>query len=371
MAGTRTGQDPWVEPVARRAIGADAAARVAGVLRALADPLRLRIVSALATASTGRVAAGEVATLTALTAPTVSHHLRSLREAGVVVSRREGTRIFYALAPGMDRVAATLLEGLAATLDPPAPSGTGAVTAPAALDGGTAGPADAAAVLSRVGERLARRFADLDADLVTWAVRDSYTALARTARVTQHLPVLAERFAVERLEDIRRVRGHDPAGGAGEPDPPSRRTQVLFVCVANAGRSQLAAGLLRRHAGDAVVVRSAGSMPAAQVHATVQPLLDELLGDGLGTVAFPKPLTDDAVRAADVVITMGCGDTCPVLPGTRYEDWAVGDPALASPEGVRAIYDDLEERVRALAAELVPTTTLTGTPVSPSIEENL
>src|SRR5690606_12399595 len=135
----------------------------------------------------------------------------------------------------------------------------------------------------------------------------------------------------------------------------AERPQVLFVCVANAGRSQLAAALLRKHAGHSVVVRSAGSMPAADVHAAVRPHLDELRADP-DEIAFPKPLTDDAVRAADVVITMGCGDSCPVLPGKRYEDWPVGDPALASPAGVQAIRNDIEARVITLAAELASPT---------------
>ena len=131
----------------------------------------------------------------------------------------------------------------------------------------------------------------------------------------------------------------------------TNRPSALFVCVHNAGRSQLAAALLRHYAGDAVVVRSAGSAPADDVHAAVRDILADLADDSDGS-AYPKPLTDDAVRAADVIITMGCGDTCPILPGKRYEDWTVGDPALASPEGVLAIREDLENRVRALLADL-------------------
>src|SRR5699024_5210998 len=116
--------------------------------------------------------------------------------------------------------------------------------------------------------------------------------------------------------------------------------------------SQLAAALVQHYAGDRVIVRSAGSTPADQVHSVVQPELTDL-GVPAGE-AFPKPLTDDAVRAADVVITMGCGDVCPVLPGKRYEDWVVGDPALASPAGVAAIRAELDARVRTLLTELLP-----------------
>jgi arsenate reductase len=154
--------------------------------------------------------------------------------------------------------------------------------------------------------------------------------------------VAAERFAHQRLEDLTRATNAD------------HRPQVLFVCVANAGRSQLAAALLHHYAGDAVVARSAGSAPARDIHASVRTELADLGIDTQAGEVFPKPLTDDAVRAADVVITMGCGDTCPILPGTRYEDWAVGDPALASPEGVAAIRADIDQRVRALLGDLVP-----------------
>ena len=327
-----------------RALSRDVAEAMAGVLRALADPLRLQIASVVSTAPSGRVPAGEIASITDLTAPTVSHHLRSLREAGVLVAARRGTWVDYSLAPGMDRVVAGLLDNLSAAIRQAAADGPSDAT----VRDGDDGPAllDADAQLRRTGERLAARFADFDADLVVTVVRESYTALGRTARVTAHLPVLAERFAVQRLEDIARARRSD------EPHPPS----VLFVCVANAGRSQLAAALLRKHAGSSVVVRSAGSVPAAEVHSTVQPFLDRLLAESPDQAPYPKPLTDDAVRAADVVITMGCGDTCPVLPGKRYEDWAVGDPALASAAGVQAIYDDIEARVRVLAHELTSPT---------------
>jgi arsenate reductase (thioredoxin) len=122
--------------------------------------------------------------------------------------------------------------------------------------------------------------------------------------------------------------------------------------VANAGRSQLAAELVRRYAGDKVVVRSAGSAPAADLHPEVRDVLDSLGADT--EAAFPKPLTDDAVRAADVVVSMGCGDTCPILPGTRYEEWVVGDPALASHDGVLAITEQIDAHVRVLLADLLP-----------------
>ena len=126
--------------------------------------------------------------------------------------------------------------------------------------------------------------------------------------------------------------------------------EVLFVCVHNAGRSQMAAALLDHHADGRVTVRSAGSAPAASVNPAVVAVMAEL---GLDlSKEFPKPLTDDAVRAADVVITMGCGDACPVYPGKRYLNWELDDPAGQDVERVRPIRDDIDRRVTELLADL-------------------
>ncbi|HEY3501707.1 MAG TPA: arsenate reductase ArsC [Actinocatenispora sp.] len=126
---------------------------------------------------------------------------------------------------------------------------------------------------------------------------------------------------------------------------------VLFVCVHNAGRSQMAAALLDHHAQGRVRVRSAGSAPADTVNPAVVEAMAEVGLDLSGE--FPKPLTDDAVHAADVVITMGCGDACPVFPGKRYLDWDLPDPAGRTLEAVRSVRDEIDRRVRALLAELV------------------
>ncbi|HET9050615.1 MAG TPA: arsenate reductase ArsC [Candidatus Dormibacteraeota bacterium] len=128
--------------------------------------------------------------------------------------------------------------------------------------------------------------------------------------------------------------------------------EVLFVCVHNAGRSQMAAALLDHHALGRVHVRSAGSEPAARINPAVVQAMQEI-GIDVGR-EFPKPLTDDVVRAADVVITMGCGDACPVHAGTRYLDWQLDDPAGRTLGEVRPIRDEIDRRVRALLAELVP-----------------
>jgi arsenate reductase (thioredoxin) len=128
--------------------------------------------------------------------------------------------------------------------------------------------------------------------------------------------------------------------------------EVLFVCVHNAGRSQMAAGLLDKLAGGRVHVRSAGSDPADSLNPNVVAAMAEV-GVDLEQ-EFPKPLTDEVVRAADAVITMGCGDACPIYPGKRYEDWELEDPAGKDLETVRRIRDEIAERVLALVAEIAP-----------------
>ena len=132
---------------------------------------------------------------------------------------------------------------------------------------------------------------------------------------------------------------------------PGERPEVLFVCVHNAGRSQMAAGLVTLRSEARIQVRSAGSDPAEVINPAVVEAMEEV-GVDLAE-AFPKPLTDEAVRAADVVITMGCGDACPVYPGKRYEDWALDDPAGQDLETVRRIRDEIDRRVETLIAELV------------------
>jgi arsenate reductase len=127
--------------------------------------------------------------------------------------------------------------------------------------------------------------------------------------------------------------------------------EVLFVCVHNAGRSQMAAGLTRLRSQGRISVRSAGSAPAEEINPNAVAALQEL---GIDIAdEFPKPLTDDGVRAADVVITMGCGDACPIYPGKTYEDWELDDPAGQDLETVRRIRDEIDERVQALVGELL------------------
>ena len=135
------------------------------------------------------------------------------------------------------------------------------------------------------------------------------------------------------------------------------RPEVLFVCVHNAGRSQMAAALLAHHAGDRVVVRSAGTAPAGEINPAVIEVMAEMGIDVIASGAHPKRLEDAAVVASDVVITMGCGDECPFYPGTRYLDWQLDDPAGQGVDAVRPIRDEIDRRVRDLVADLVPSST--------------
>jgi arsenate reductase (thioredoxin) len=161
------------------------------------------------------------------------------------------------------------------------------------------------------------------------------------ARINVYVPALAHRFARERL------RALGQAEGAITKEQP----EVLFVCVQNAGRSQMAAGLVKLRSDGRIHVRSAGSQPAEEINPAVVEVMEEL-GVDMGE-EFPKPLTDEVVRAADVVITMGCGDACPIYPGKRYEDWTVDDPAEQDVESVRRIRDDIDNRVQRLIVELL------------------
>jgi arsenate reductase (thioredoxin) len=171
-------------------------------------------------------------------------------------------------------------------------------------------------------------------------VQESLAGFA-TARFNDFLPVLVYRYSRERLSALGQAEGR-----IAKTVP-----EVLFVCVQNAGRSQMAAGLLNRRAQGRVHIRSAGSAPAEEINPAVVEALAEL---GIDVrEEFPKPLSDEVVRAADVVITMGCGDACPIYPGKRYEDWQVDDPEGKELVTVRAIRDEIDTRVTKLLDEIV------------------
>jgi arsenate reductase len=202
-------------------------------------------------------------------------------------------------------------------------------------------PLDQQVTVQRVVTRLEPRFAGtFGPETIERFVTDSLEQLLPTAKITTYLPVLAEKFAVERLTALGKVQGSLPSSTPG----------VLFLCVHNAGRSQMAAGWLRHLAGDRVTVYSGGSEPASEINPAAIAAMEEVGVDI--TTEFPKPWTDEIVQAADVVITMGCGDACPLYPGKRYEDWELEDPAGQGVEAVRPIRDDIRRRVEELMTSL-------------------
>ncbi len=172
----------------------------------------------------------------------------------------------------------------------------------------------------------------------------SYDQFADRAKFTNFLPLMAERFARQRLRALARVEGK---GTDGTPI-------VLFLCVHNAGRSQMALGWFNHLAGDRAVAWSGGSEPGTEINPAAVAAMAEVGIDITGE--FPKPWTEEIVQAADVVITMGCGDACPLYPGKRYEDWELDDPAGQDLDAVRPIRDQIRARVETLLADLAVAT---------------
>jgi protein-tyrosine-phosphatase len=208
------------------------------------------------------------------------------------------------------------------------------------LDPMHAAPVEMRPAIRSAADRLATEFAGIfGTETIQRYIAESYTAL-HDRPVQSFIPLFVERFARDRLRALARL-----AGLVDTTTP-----MVVFLCVHNAGRSQMAAGWTQHLAGDAVEVLSGGSDPASEVNpAAVQAMAEvgiDIADD------FPKPWTDEIVRAADVIVTMGCGDACPIFPGKRYEDWEVDDPAGVGLDAVRAIRDDIGVRVRALLSEL-------------------
>ncbi len=168
----------------------------------------------------------------------------------------------------------------------------------------------------------------------------SFDQFAPNAAVTRFLPLLAERFAKQRLQALARVEGLHSDG----------KPTVLFLCVHNAGRSQLAMGFFTHLAGDAAVAWSGGSEPGNEVNPAA---IEAMRERGIDiSREYPKPWTDEVVRAADVVVSMGCGDACPIFPGKRYVEWELDDPAGLDVAAVRPVRDEIEHRVRTLLGEL-------------------
>ena len=290
--------------------------RSADELRLLANPTRAWIMSLIADSPQARQLVGALAVELGLSQPTVSHHVKALLDAGLLEKEPQGRMVWYSIAPDRaDRVAELL----------PRPSEISM----------------SRVLLDRIAADLATRFSGIFApETVGRYVTESYELLADQTRITRYLPSLTARFTADRLAALavgqRLTLDHVP--------------EVLFVCVRNAGRSQLAAGILRQLAGERVTVRTAGSAPAGAVRSIIIAALDEI-GVPIGG-EYPKPLTDEVVRAADVVVTMGCGDACPIYPGRRYLDWEIEDPVGLPLARVRDIRNDIEVRVRQLLTTL-------------------
>ena len=331
--------------------------------RALGDPLRWRIVHLLAGE---RLCVGHLAEQLGAAQPLVSHHLKVLREAGLVAAERYRYWTYYWLRPAaLDALAdqlwllartspgATACRRLAAggqappspaahprpSPRPAPPARGGAIMADRKLD-----PVSRQSFAAAIGSLAAEFRGIFSLEAIERYVDESIDRLSG-ARVVDFIPLFVHRFARERLRALAQAQGSIVKD----------RPEVLFVCVHNAGRSQMAAALLDHHARGRVHVRSAGSDPADQINPAVLAAMAEW-GIDLAR-EFPKPLTDEVVQAADAVITMGCGDACPIYPGKRYLDWELDDPAGKPVEQVRAIHDEIDRRAQALLADLVPATT--------------
>ena len=206
-------------------------------------------------------------------------------------------------------------------------------------------PLEQRPMLQSAADRLAQEFAGVfSEETIELFLMTSYDQFAGGAKVANFLPLLAERFASQRLSALARVEGKVDGGVP----------VVLFLCVHNAGRSQMALGWFNHLAGDRAVAWSGGSEPGAEVNPSAVAAMAEVGIDI--SEEFPKPWTDEIVRAADVVVTMGCGDACPLFPGKRYEDWVLADPFGKGVEEVRPTRDEIGRRVRALLASLGVTT---------------
>jgi protein-tyrosine-phosphatase len=288
------------------------------------------VLSAIAARPDGTAAAASLVAELDLDVAAVNGHLAILAGLDLIAAADGNPGAFTPTADTWMR-----FSRLIVTVERPV-SPSASVSTGAAADGGGLPP-----VLQRITDRLAYRFSTtFSRATVERYVADSYRLLAERAKVAQHLPSLTTQFAENRLGALAVASGRELRG----------TPEVLFVCVQNAGRSQMAAALLRQMAGDRVHVRTAGSRPSGQVDPTVVAALDEI---GVPVTAeFPKPLTDEVVQAADFVITMGCGDACPVYSGRRYMDWPLADPVGRPLSQVRQIRDEIAHLLAGLCHEM-------------------
>ena len=299
------------------ALDREAAEHIARNLRAIADPTRIQILRLILDTPGGRRPVTELATELGLSQPTVSHHLKTMADEGVLDREQVGRTVWYSMAP--QRVSE--VYDAVRTRD-----ATDSVSPEA---------------LARITDDLATRFrGTFSPETVRDYVAESAALLSERSHITNRLPSLTAQFAGDRLRALAEADGLETG------DVPD----ILFVCVQNAGRSQLASAILRSLAGDRVRVLTAGSEPAGSINPLIVAALDEV-GIPVGG-EYPKPLTDEVVRAADYVITMGCGDACPIYPGRKYLDWDLPDPATMTLDGVREVRDEIDRRVRELLADV-------------------
>ncbi|MBA3630914.1 MAG: arsenate reductase ArsC [Actinobacteria bacterium] len=202
-------------------------------------------------------------------------------------------------------------------------------------------PLEVRHLIGRAAERLHREFTGIfAAETIERFIADSWDRLGH-GKVQTFAPLLVERFARERLRALGKVEGKVTSQVPG----------VVFLCTHNAGRSQMAAGWLQQLAGDRIEVFSGGSDPASEINPSAIQAMGEVGIDIANE--YPKPWTDEVMRAADVIVTMGCGDACPIFPGKRYEDWELTDPEGKPVEQVRLIRDEIKRRVEILLPELL------------------
>lgn len=286
----------------------------------LGDALNLRVLSAIAAG----VPASELGDALFVAADRAEQAIRVLKDASLLQSTED--RGWTLTAPAWVRFGRLLVDGAFKTTSASS-LGTPVTALPVAVE--------------QVARDLSYRFsATFSAETVSRYVAESYVLLNQRAAVRTHLVALTAKYAADRLDALASAQGLVLRG----------TPEVLFVCVQNAGRSQLAAAYLRHFAGSAVHVRTAGSAPAGEVHPRIADALAEV---GIPpTDDFPKPLTDEVVQAADYVVTMGCGDACPVYPGRRYLDWELQDPLELDDSGLRAVRDEIRQRVESLLREL-------------------
>ncbi|WP_157237278.1 arsenate-mycothiol transferase ArsC [Promicromonospora sukumoe] len=300
----------------------------------MANPERLRLLARLLTHPAGRStaaglvpdgAAGEPADLVAqaLAVADVEQDLEALVSVGLVAvvgPEASDAALYRVSSRGIARY------------------GTAALAAPRFLGEPALDVHDHEALLDRLVDTLAATFAaNAGAGTVDRLVRECYAALVKQVRTSAQLPALTAWLATDRLAAMTEVTHGSPR-------------DVLFVCVHNTGRSQIAAAVTRRLAGDRIRVRTAGTRPVSEPDQMTETVLARRGLDGL--IEFPRELTDDIVRSSGVIVTMGCGDTCPVFPGRRYLDWPLDDPAGRPIEEVERIVDDVTARVQALIAEI-------------------